>query len=194
MTGRWYAVWVAALLGLGGFGAADAQQPARSGTPVVESAPAVGQASQLVQVEVLAFAFRDVPSRAANAPVETDYASRSVPPPAPAAGLKLGTAWQRLHDDPATRPLVHLRWRQELYAQQWIRLEGGVDFDGRLLLKPGRPLRVSLEATMEPGSPHAQQLALTRSTQFGAHLYFDHRAFGVIVRIDPVLATPPAAP
>lgn len=143
---------------------------------------------------MLAFAFRDVPAIAADASAATDYASGSVPPPKPAAGLKLGTAWQRLQDDPATRPLVHLRWRQELYAQQWIRLEGGVDFDGRLLLSPGRPLRVSLEATMEPRSPQAQHLSLTRSTQYGSHLYFDHRAFGVIVRIDPVLAATPAAP
>lgn len=171
--------------------------------PLPESGPGSdsGQASQQVQVEVLAFAFRaaestpappraEIPARRA---LPDDYAARSVPPPAAAVGQKLGTAWQRLHEDPATRPLAHLRWRQGLYDQLWVRLEGAEAFDGRLLLTPGKPLKVSIEATLTPAGGGAPvRLELSRSTRFGEHLYFDHRALGVIVRIDPVLEPAPA--
>lgn len=171
-------VWVVVACGVG---LAPAQE--ESAATEVDAA----QASQQVQVEVLAFAFRAVELPSGTTAPRVDYAARSVPPPAPAYGQQLGTAWQRLQDDPATRPLVHLRWRQGLYEQQWIRLEGGADLDGRLLLKPGKPMRISIEATLEPGSTQAQQLVLTRNIRFGEHLYFDHRAFGVIVRVDPVV-------
>lgn len=147
------------------------------------------QQSQEIQIEVLVFAFADARVSPSSGALP-DYGRNSLTPPMPAAGERLGTAWQRLRNDPATAPLLRLSWRQGLYEQQWIRLDGReAGFDGRLLLKPGKPLSLSVEADYS-GASGSFSLRQTRSTHFGENQYLDHRGFGLIVRVDAISVDP----
>jgi len=133
---------------------------------------------------------------------------------------KLNIAAQRVAQDARTRPLAHVAWRQGLSDQRWVRLdlpETSADaarhFEGRILLRAGKPLSVTLELRAQKArqpasgpesgpesgpvsgpvsgqleSRRIDQMNLTRGTHYGENQYFDHPALAAIVRIDAIVA------
>jgi hypothetical protein len=109
----------------------------------------------------------------------------------PSNERKLGAAHARLLANADTKPLAFSAWQQGFNDQRWIAIQGeGVR--GRLLLKPGKPLSLRVELQyLDQTSTEALSFRLraTRAAHFGETLYFDHPAFGTLVRIDQVSAS-----
>ncbi len=103
---------------------------------------------------------------------------------------KLGAAHARLLANAETKPLAFSAWQQGFNDQRWIAIQGeGVR--GRMLLKPGKPLSLRVELQYQDqtgGETLSYRLRATRAAHFGETLYFDHPAFGTLVRIDQVIA------
>jgi hypothetical protein len=111
---------------------------------------------------------------------------------------KLDGAYSRLQASSDTKPLLFSAWKQALSDQRWIALEstgGGEKISGRLLLSNGKPLSLKLELQLDGaqliaspangGAASARfRMRATRPAHFEETLYFDHPAFGALVRVD----------
>lgn len=98
---------------------------------------------------------------------------------------QLAQAFARLSASSETKPLVFSAWRQGLSDQQWVTLKASREGElaGRVLLKPGKPLSVRLELNFRAADGRVFRVRSTRPAHFNETLYFDHPAFGALVRI-----------
>ena len=107
---------------------------------------------------------------------------------------KFTSAYARLAASDQTRPLLFTAWRQALSDQRWVSIKSrdSNEVFGRVLLKPGKPLSVRVElsyrgelAAIDGQPPRSVEFRLrsTRPGHFSETLYFDHPAFGTLVRI-----------
>lgn len=164
--------------------------------------------SEIVQVEVLLFAWVGGPLPAALDPtdVEPPRPGRTLGPSGtsgsyaqlPATQLRLAGTWQRLRLAAQTRPLLHLGWRQGLWDQLPVALDlpAAADGDpplvtGSVLLRGGRQNVLRLDLEYRPiesldGRRLERRLRLRaeRALGFGQNVYFDHPSLGALVRLD----------
>lgn len=164
--------------------------------------------SEIVQVEVLLFAWVGGPLPAALDPANVDppRPGRSLAPSGtaatyaqlPAAQLRLAGTWQRLRLAAQTRPLLHLGWRQGLWDQIPVALELAAAeasdppfITGSALLRGGRQNVMRLDLDYRPVEQIDQRrlerryrLRSERSLGFGQNVYFDHPLLGALVRLD----------
>ena len=102
-----------------------------------------------------------------------------------AQARKLAPAFTRLSASSETKPLLFTAWRQGLSDQQWVTLKASRagELVGRVLLKPGKPLSVRVELNFRSSDDRMFRVRSTRPAHFNETLYFDHPAFGALVRI-----------
>jgi hypothetical protein len=128
--------------------------------------------------------------------------------PLPASELKLVNEYRRLQSLSAYEPLLHTAWVQpglpESEAKPFdLGTLGVLNPSGTVRVHLSRFLHITLDLTYQGGSAAAVQatdelaelsfapryrLAATRSSRSGELHYFDHPAFGVLVRITPLPA------
>jgi hypothetical protein len=124
--------------------------------------------------------------------------------------LKLGSEYRRLQALAGYRPLVHAGWVQpglpEADAEPFdLGMLGILNPHGTVRVHLGRFLHIALDLTYQSGEPIAAgqaandglgelalrpryRLAATRSARSNELHYFDHPAFGVLVRVTPLPA------
>jgi hypothetical protein len=123
--------------------------------------------------------------------------------------LKLGTEYRKLRAIQAYRPLVHTGWVQpglpEADAEPFdLKVLGVLNPSGTIRVHLTRFLHVTLDLTYQADGPGAvlatsdglgelalaprYRLTATRNVRSNELHYFDHPAFGVLVRITPVPA------
>jgi hypothetical protein len=103
----------------------------------------------------------------------------------PSNSRRLAGAYSKLLANADTKPLAFTAWQQGLSDQRYIDLRGE-KVHGRLLMKPGKPLSLRIELQLDGEGSVSYRLRASRPAHFGETLYFDHPAFGALVRIDQI--------
>jgi hypothetical protein len=162
------------------------------------------QSSEQVQIEVLVFRF---PGKGAGSELKAGQTAASGVGQAIISGSELYSelesserqlsgAFARVQASTDLKPLLFTAWRQNLSDARWVALKpasGGdsEQLSGRILLTPGKPLGLKLELQLNgaqligstAGSARFRMRA-NRPAHFEETLYFDHPAFGALVRVD----------
>lgn len=109
--------------------------------------------------------------------------------------LTLRSAASRLAAAPGYRPLLHLAWRQPVTAQadapavhvaSATGAEAAPALDGLVRVSRNRFLHIDLDLLYRPdGTATAYRLQQSRRINSGEVHYFDHPAFGLLVKLTP---------
>jgi hypothetical protein len=172
-------------------------QPARAQVEL-EDDSALPQSVEEIQLEVLVFRF---PGKGEGSELKANQSSVSSSGQAilgagsehysevNAAERQLSGAYSRAQASSDMKPMLFTAWKQNLSDQRWVSLKSTDGISGRLLLNNGKPLSLKLELQLDEtsqGKPLRFRMKQTRPAHFDETLYFDHPAFGALVRINLV--------
>ena len=164
----------------------------------VEDDSALPESVEEIQLEVLVFRF---PGKGAGSELKANQAGVSSSGQSIASGgavhyseiqsteRQLSGAYSRAQASADMKPILFTAWKQNLSDQRWVSLRSSEGLSGRVLLNNGKPLSLKLELQLdEPGNqaPLRFRIRSTRPAHFDETLYFDHPAFGALVRINLV--------
>lgn len=160
------------------------------------SPAALAQDGGEVEVEAIVFAFTERPeSSIARVPprlaigtaTEISADGSALYGALPPTQLGLSTAYSRLSTDRRSRALMHLGWRQPASDSRSVRLRSaeveGLSVDGRVLVETGGDAQIKLELILTDASGAQYLIEQSREIKPGDTQYFDHPAFGAIVRV-----------
>jgi hypothetical protein len=164
----------------------------------LEDDSALPQSVEEIQLEVLVFRF---PGKGEGAELKANQSSVSSSgqtivstgsdhySEVVAGERQLAGAYSRAQASSDLKPLLFTAWKQNLSDQRWVSLKSADGISGRLLLNNGKPLSLKLELQLDEAgqsTPLRFRMKQTRPAHFDETLYFDHPAFGAMVRINLV--------